>query len=133
MRPRARELPELERELEELTRLVMTLQERLDRNPGSSNKPPSSDSPAERAERQGKGEREGPLGLKPRMGAVRAGEQLRPALPARVRELPGGVAEDMGLPVLQRQDMGASRGDSPIVFRSALVQPHRSTAQLIEA
>ena len=46
---------ELELKVEALTRMVMALQERLDRNSGNSNSPPSSDSPGDRAERHGKG------------------------------------------------------------------------------
>lgn len=48
-------IAELERKVDELTALVLTLKERLDRNSGNSNKPPSSDSPGQRAERRGKG------------------------------------------------------------------------------
>lgn len=45
---------ELERRVEELTQLVLTLKQQLDKNSSNSNKPPSSDSPADRAERGGK-------------------------------------------------------------------------------
>ena len=48
------EIEQLKQKVEELTQLVMALKERLDRNSGNSNKPPSSDSPGERAERRGK-------------------------------------------------------------------------------
>jgi transposase len=48
------EVVELKRQVEALTQLVLTLKEQLDRNSGNSNKPPSSDSPGERAERRGK-------------------------------------------------------------------------------
>jgi transposase len=48
-------IAELERKVEELTQLVLTLKEQLNRNSGNSGKPPSSDSPAQRAERRGKG------------------------------------------------------------------------------
>ncbi len=47
-------ITELERKVEELTQLVMTLQEQLGKNSGNSNQPPSSDSPGERAERHAK-------------------------------------------------------------------------------
>jgi transposase len=43
---------ELERKVEELTRLVASLQEQLSQNSGNSNQPPSSDSPSERSERR---------------------------------------------------------------------------------
>ena len=46
---------ELEQRVEELTQLVLMLKERLDRNSSNSGKPPSSDSPEQRAERRGKG------------------------------------------------------------------------------
>ena len=48
-------IADLERKVDELTKLVLTLKEQLDRNSGNSNQPPSSDSPGERAERRGKG------------------------------------------------------------------------------
>ena len=48
------EIAELKRKVEELTQLVLMLKERLDRNSGNSGKPPSSDSPEQRAERRGK-------------------------------------------------------------------------------
>jgi transposase len=48
------EIAELKRKVEELTQLVLMLKERLDRNSGNSGKPPSSDSPGQRAERRGR-------------------------------------------------------------------------------
>jgi transposase len=48
-------IADLERKVDELTKLMLTLKEQLDRNSGNSNKPPSSDSPDQRAERRGKG------------------------------------------------------------------------------
>ena len=48
-------IAELEHKVAELTQLVLMLKERLDRNSGNSGKPPSSDSPEQRAERRGKG------------------------------------------------------------------------------
>jgi len=45
---------ELEKKVEELTQLVVMLKARLDRNSGNSGKPPSSDSPEQRAERRGR-------------------------------------------------------------------------------
>lgn len=53
------EIAGLKRKVEELTQLVLTLQEQLNRNSGNSSKPPSSDSLADRAARRGnaKGER----------------------------------------------------------------------------
>lgn len=48
------EIELLKQKVEELTALVMSLNEQLGRNSGNSNKPPSGDSPAERAERRGK-------------------------------------------------------------------------------
>jgi transposase len=47
-------IAELEQKVEELTQLVLMLKERLDRNSGNSSKPPSSDSPDQRADRRGK-------------------------------------------------------------------------------
>ena len=49
------EIADLKNKLEELTKLVLHLKEQLDRNSGNSNKPPSTDSPDQRAERRGKG------------------------------------------------------------------------------
>lgn len=49
------EIEQLKSKLDELTKLVLTLKEQLDRNSSNSNKPPSSDSPAQKAERKGKG------------------------------------------------------------------------------
>jgi transposase len=46
---------ELEVKVEQLTQLVLSLKEQLDRNSSNTSKPPSSDSPSQRAERQGKG------------------------------------------------------------------------------
>lgn len=46
---------DLEDKVEQLTNLVLTLKEQLERNSGNSSKPPSSDSPGQRAERRGKG------------------------------------------------------------------------------
>ena len=56
---------ELEQKVEELTKLVLMLKERLDRNSGNSGKPPSSDSPDQRAERRGKGPTGGKRGGQP--------------------------------------------------------------------
>ena len=50
-----REIAELRNGINELTKLVLSLKEHLDRNSSNSSKPPSSDSPSQRAERQGKG------------------------------------------------------------------------------
>lgn len=52
--PRDQRIAELEREVAQLTQLVLSLKEQLERNSGNSNKPPSSDSPNQRAERRGK-------------------------------------------------------------------------------
>ena len=61
MDPRDQRIDELEAQLaardariDELTQLVLTLKEQLDKNSSNSSKPPSSDSPADRAERAGK-------------------------------------------------------------------------------
>jgi transposase len=59
------EIAELRRKLEELTQLVLTLKERLDQNSTNSSKPPSSDSPDQRAERRGKGATGGKRGGQP--------------------------------------------------------------------
>jgi transposase len=48
------DIEQLKLKVEELTKLVLTLKEQLDKNSSNSNKPPSSDSPADRAERSGK-------------------------------------------------------------------------------
>jgi transposase len=48
-------IADLELKVGELTKLVLTLKEQLDRNSSNSSKPPSSDSPNQRAERRGKG------------------------------------------------------------------------------
>jgi transposase len=56
---------ELERKVEELTQLVLKLQEQLNRNSSNSGKPPSSDSPAQKADRHGKGATGGKRGGQP--------------------------------------------------------------------
>lgn len=56
------EIASLNRKVEELTKLVLLLKERLDRNSGNSSNPPSSDSPDQRAERQGRGPKGGKRG-----------------------------------------------------------------------
>jgi transposase len=48
-------IAELEQKVAELTKLVLTLKEQLERTSSNSNKPPSSDSPSQRAERHSKG------------------------------------------------------------------------------
>lgn len=58
-------IAELEKKVEDLTQLVLMLEERLDRNSGNSSKPPSSDSPDQRAERRGKGPTGGKRGGQP--------------------------------------------------------------------
>lgn len=58
-------IAELEHKVEELTQLVLMLKERLDRNSGNSSKPPSTDSPEQRAERRGKGATGGKRGGQP--------------------------------------------------------------------
>jgi len=71
--PRDQRIAELERKVEELTRLVLALREQLDRSSGNSNKPPSSDSPSQRADRQPKGTTGGKRGGQPgHSGATRA-------------------------------------------------------------
>ena len=49
------EIADLKSRLDELTKLVLALKEQLNRNSGNSNKPPSSDTPNQKAERRGKG------------------------------------------------------------------------------
>ncbi len=44
------EIAELRNGLDELTKLVLSLKEQLDRNSSNSSKPPSSDSPSQRAD-----------------------------------------------------------------------------------
>ena len=56
---------DLEHKVEELTQLVLTLKEQLERNSSNSSKPPSSDSPDQRAERRGKGPTGGKRGGQP--------------------------------------------------------------------
>lgn len=56
---------ELEGKVEQLMQLVLTLKEQLDRNSSNSNKPPSSDSPSQKAERHGKGATGGKRGGQP--------------------------------------------------------------------
>lgn len=58
-------IAELEHKVEELNQLVLMLKERLDRSSGNSGKPPSSDSPEQRAERRGKGATGGKRGGQP--------------------------------------------------------------------
>ena len=59
------EIADLKNRLDELTKLVLTLKEQLDRNSSNSGKPPSSDSPDQRAERRGKGKTGGKRGGQP--------------------------------------------------------------------
>jgi transposase len=59
------EIADLKNRLDELTQLVLTLKEQLDRNSSNSGKPPSSDSPDQRAERRGKGKTGGKRGGQP--------------------------------------------------------------------
>jgi transposase len=59
------EIADLKNRLDELTKLVQTLKEQLDRNSSNSGKPPSSDSPGQRAERRGKGKTGGKRGGQP--------------------------------------------------------------------
>jgi transposase len=56
---------ELERKVDELTQLVLALKEQLNRNSGNSSKPPSSDTPNQRAERRGKSGTGGKRGGQP--------------------------------------------------------------------
>jgi transposase len=56
---------DLEQKVEDLTKLVLTLKEQLDRNSSNSNKPPSSDTPAQKDERRGKGGTGGKRGGQP--------------------------------------------------------------------
>jgi len=60
-----RDIEQLKAKVEELTKLVLTLKEQLDRNSSNSSKPPSSDSPDQRAERRGKGTTGGKRGGQP--------------------------------------------------------------------
>ncbi len=50
--PKDARIAELERQVEALTRLVQKLREKLRRNSGNSNRPPSSDTPGQKAERR---------------------------------------------------------------------------------
>ncbi len=49
------EIAQLKATVAELTQLVLTLKEQLNRSSGNSSKPPSSDTPSQRSERRGKG------------------------------------------------------------------------------
>ena len=67
------EIGELKRKVDELTELVLSLREQLGKNSGNSGKPPSSDSPSQRAERRGKGNTGGKRGGQPgHSGSTRA-------------------------------------------------------------
>jgi transposase len=59
------EVAELKNQVAELTKLVLSLKEQLDRSSTNSNKPPSSDSPSQKAERHGKGATGGKRGGQP--------------------------------------------------------------------
>jgi transposase len=76
---------ELERKVDELMKVVLSLKEQLDRNSSNSSKPPSSDSPSQRAERQGKGvtggKRGGQLGHKGSKRALVPPEQVTETKP----------------------------------------------------
>jgi transposase len=56
---------ELERKVDELMKMVQALKEQLERNSSNSGKPPSSDSPGQRAARHGKGATGGKRGGQP--------------------------------------------------------------------
>jgi len=58
-------IAELERKVDELTQVVMALKAQLGRNSGNSNRPPSSDSPSQRAGRRGKTKSERKRGGQP--------------------------------------------------------------------
>ena len=62
---RSPRIAELEQRVEELTQLVVRLKEQLERNSRNSGKPPSGDSPEQRAERRGKGSSGGKRGGQP--------------------------------------------------------------------
>ena len=80
MDPRDQEIAELkaalaarDAQIAELTQMVMALKEQLGRNSGNSNRPPSSDSPSQRAERRGKAKSERKRGGQPgHSGSTRA-------------------------------------------------------------
>jgi len=76
---------ELERKVDELMKVVLSLKEQLDRSSSNSSKPPSSDSPSQRAERQGKGatggRRGGQLGHKGSKRALVPPEQVTETKP----------------------------------------------------
>ncbi len=60
-------------QIAELTQMVLALKEQLSRNSGNSNRPPSSDSPSQRAERRGKAKSERKRGGQPgHSGSTRA-------------------------------------------------------------
>ena len=58
-------IAELERKVDELTQVVMALKAQLGHNSGNSNRPPSSDSPSQRADRRGKAKSERKRGGQP--------------------------------------------------------------------
>ena len=80
MDPRDQEIAELkaalaarDAQIAELTQMVLALKEQLGRNSGNSNRPPSSDSPSQRAERRGKSKSERKRGGQPgHAGSTRA-------------------------------------------------------------
>lgn len=80
MDPRDQEIAELkaalaarDAQITELTQMVLALKEQLGRNSGNSNRPPSSDSPSQRAERRGKAKSERKRGGQPgHSGSTRA-------------------------------------------------------------
>ena len=76
------EIAALTRKVDELTQLVLALKEQLNRSSGNSGKPPSSDTPNQRAERQGRGATGGKRGGQP--GHTGSKRDLLP--PAQVNE-----------------------------------------------
>ena len=76
------EIADLKSRLDELTKLVLALQEQLNRNSGNSNKPPSSDTPNQKAERRGKGGTGGKRGGQP----GHSGSKRELVLPEQVSE-----------------------------------------------
>lgn len=58
-------IADLEQKVEQLTKLVLTLKEQLERSSNNSNMPPSSDSPSQKTERRGKGAKGGKRGGQP--------------------------------------------------------------------
>ncbi len=101
-------IAELELKVEELTALVLALKEQLNRRSGNSNKPPSSDSPAQRSERRGKGKSGRGRGGQPgHSGSSRA--LLPPEQVDEIKELFPSECENCSQALPKKRDPDAQR------------------------